>query len=89
MIQADGILMGCSTFGHLAGLLNKGIKLFSLQCLAHAPAPQYKLIPPMAIAEKGYMWVPVSGLWTDPAIVSPAIFEATLDEHLRNRDMRL
>lgn len=89
MIQADGILMGCSTFGHVAGLLNKGMKFFSLQCLATLAAPHYKLIPPMAIVEQGYMWIPVSGSWPDPAIASQVIFEATLDEHLRNRNMKL
>lgn len=87
MIQADGVLMGCSTFGQLAGLLSKGIKFFSMQCEGYLTQNQYKLVPPMAISEQGHMWIPVSGSWTNPAIASAVIFEAALDEHLRNKGL--
>lgn len=47
MTQADGILMGCSTFGQVAGLVNRGLKFFSVGCRGRKTAPHYKMIPPM------------------------------------------
>ncbi|CAN0194489.1 unnamed protein product, partial [Scytosiphon promiscuus] len=51
MIKADGILMGCSTFGQIAGLLTTGISMFSMQCGGERTPQQYRTIPPLAIAE--------------------------------------
>lgn len=84
MIQADGLLMGCSTFGQLAGLLNKdGLSFFSMECSGLGTAVQYKMIPPLAVAEGGFMWVPVSGSWRDPVLSSRGLFSAALDDLLR------
>lgn len=47
MTQADGILMGCSTFGQVAGIVNKGLKFFSVECSGGAIDAHYKMIPPM------------------------------------------
>lgn len=84
MIQADGILMGCSTFGQISGVLSKGIRFFSFECSGLGTPNHYKMMPPLAIAEKGSMWIPLSGSWHDPVIISQEIFQAALDEHLRN-----
>lgn len=84
MIQADGILMGCSTFGQISGVLNKGIRLFSFGCSGPGTPNHYKMMPPLAIAEKGNMWIPISGSWHNPEIMSQEIFETALDDHLRN-----
>lgn len=83
MIQADGLLMGCSTFGHVAGLLTDGISFFSTECEGAMSPVQYKMVPPLAIAEQGHMWVPVAGSWRTPALTSTNIFEVALDELLR------
>lgn len=84
MSQADGLLMGCSTFGHIAGVLNNGgISFFSTACDgANAPA-HYKLIPPLAVAERGEMWVPVSGSWRDPVLTSTTILDVALETLLK------
>ena len=79
MIQADGVLMGCSTFGQIAGLLTKGVSLFSTQCGGARTPVQYKLIPPLAVAEMGHLWVPVAGSWRDPVLQSPALLTGALD----------
>lgn len=42
------------------------------------------MMPALAVAEKGSMWVPISGSWHNPAILSQVIFEAALDEHFKN-----
>lgn len=86
MIQADGLLMGCSTFGQLAGLLNgKGLSFFSTQCSGLGTAVQYKMIPPLAVAERGHMWVPVSGSWRDPVLKGNAILSNALEELLLSK----
>lgn len=85
MIQADGILMGCSTFGHIAGLLSEGISFFSAECAGAMSPVHYKMVPQLAIAEQGHMWVPISGSWRDPALNSTTIFEVALDEVLKNK----
>lgn len=84
MIQADGILMGCSTFGQISGVLNKGLSFFSVGCSGQKTLNHYKMMPALAIAEKGNMWVPISGSWHNPVILSQVIFEAALDEHIKN-----
>lgn len=88
MIQADGLLMGCSTFGQLAGILNEGgISFFSTDCGGLGTAVQYKMVPPLAVAERGYMWVPVAGSWRDPVLKSSGMFTAALEELLRAKGM--
>ena len=85
MIQADGLLMGCSTFGHVAGLLTRGISFFSMHCSGEKTPEQYKTIPPIAIAERGHLWVPVGGSWRDPVLKSTEPLSAALDTLLRSR----
>lgn len=86
MIQADGLLMGCSTFGHIAGILNDGgISFFSMECNGWRAPIHYKMIPPLAVAERGYMWVPISGSWRNPVIKAMSIFEVALDQLLKNK----
>lgn len=82
-IQADGVLMGCSTFGQVAGLLTEGIKLFSVGCVGHITPVQYRMIPPLAIAEYGHMWVPIDGSWRNPELTASRIFDAALTTHLK------
>ncbi|CAM9457360.1 unnamed protein product [Laminaria digitata] len=78
MIQADGLLMGCSTFGQVAGLLTKGISFFSMHCSGGRTPTQYKTIPPLAIAERGHLWVPVAGSWRDPVLTSTDVLNSAL-----------
>lgn len=87
MIQADGVIMGCSTFGQLAGLFTKGISMFSTSCDGEMTAIQSKSIPPIAIAERGHLWVPIDGSWRDPALTSRAMFGTALDSYLAQIDM--
>ena len=88
MIQADGLLMGCSTFGQLAGVLNEGgISFFSTDCGGLGTAVQYKMVPPLAVAEGGNMWVPVSGSWRNPVLRSSGLFMAALEELLRTKGL--
>ena len=58
MIQADGVLMGCSTFGQIAGMLNKGLSFFSVGCHGPFNGPHYKMVPPMV--RSGCAVVPIS-----------------------------
>ena len=51
MIQADAVLMGCSTFGHIAGALGLGIKFFSLECGGAASTFHYQMMPPLVRRE--------------------------------------
>ena len=51
MIQADAVLMGCSTFGHIAGALGLGIKFFSLACGGTASTFHYQMMPPLVRRE--------------------------------------
>ena len=85
MIHADGLLMGCSTFGHIAGVLSHGISFFSMHCSGHHSPVQYKTIPPIAVAERGHQWVPVAGSWHDPVLNSTEILSGALDIHLGNK----
>eukprot|EP00904_Undaria_pinnatifida_P013653 jgi/Undpi1/9418/HiC_scaffold_27.g11875.m1 len=87
MIQADAVLMGCSTFGQVAGLLTKGISLFSTDCGGPSTPYQYKTIPPLAVAERGYLWVPVSGSWRDPVVASTDLLSGALDELIEARGL--
>ena len=79
MIQSDGVMMGCSAFGQVAGLLTEGIRFFSTQCDGTNTPDQLKGMPPLAIAERGYLWVPISGSWRDPVLVSTEILDGALD----------
>lgn len=88
MIEADGLLMGCSTFGHMAGVLNhEGISFFSTECDGWRAPIHYKMMPPLAVAERGHMWVPVSGSWRNPVMNAMSIFEVALDELLKNKGL--
>ena len=80
MIRADAVLMGCSTFGQVAGLLTKGISLFSTSCDGARTAYQYKTTPPLAVAERGHLWVPIAGSWRNPVLESTEILSGALDE---------
>lgn len=84
MALADGVVMGCSAFGQIAGLFSNGISMFSVACDGARTAAQYKMIPPIAIAERGEMWVPVEGSWRNPSLPSVAIFDQALDQHLKS-----
>eukprot|EP00752_Nemacystus_decipiens_P006550 g5898.t1 len=87
MIQADGLLMGCSTFGQVAGILSKGISMFSKKCLGKKTPLQYGVTPPLAVAERGYLWVPVEGSWRDPVLSASSAFRAALDTLLSQRGL--
>lgn len=89
MIQADAVLMGCSTFGQVAGLLTKGISLFSTDCGGPSTPYQYKTIPPLAVAERGNLWVPVTGSWRDPVLASKELLGGALDELIAIRGVGL
>ena len=88
MIQADAVLMGCSTFGQVAGLLTKGISLFSTDCGGPSTPDQYKTIPPIAVAERGHLWVPVSGSWRDPVLFSTKLLSGALDDLLGTKNIQ-
>lgn len=47
MAVADGVLMGCSTFGQMAGVLSNGIRFFSVGCDGWKTGPISKTIPPL------------------------------------------
>ncbi|CAM9977081.1 unnamed protein product [Scytosiphon promiscuus] len=85
MIEADALLMGCSTFGQVAGLFSEGIKLFSTGCAGWRTARHYQMIPPTAVAEEGKMWVPVSGSWRNPKIYSERILEVAISQMFDKR----
>lgn len=72
--------MGCSTFGQIVGLFTHGIKFFSVGCVGHVTPVQYRMIPPLAIAEYGHMWVPIDGSWRDPVLSAHKIFDGALKE---------
>lgn len=88
MIQSDAILMGCSTFGQVAGLLSKGISLFSTGCAGNRTPYQYRTVPPLAVAERGYLWVPIAGSWRDPVLESPEIMSNALDDLILTRRVK-
>lgn len=85
MIQAGAMFLGCSTFGQVAGLLTKGIKFFSMSCEGNYTPTQYKTTPLMAIAEGGYLWVPVAGSWRDPVLESTELLRSALHELITTR----
>lgn len=87
MIQADGLLMGCSTFGQLAGILSKGISMFSKQCLGSKTPVQYGGTPPLAVAERGHLWVPIEGSWRNPYLSAVSAFRGALDTLLSQRGL--
>lgn len=82
MIAADGIAMGCSSFGVLAGILSSGIKMFSDGCSGSLTWIQNKISPPLAVSELGYMWVPLSGSWVTPVLEKPELFSRALQQKL-------
>ncbi|CAM9444778.1 unnamed protein product, partial [Ascophyllum nodosum] len=86
MTHSDGIVMGCSTFGQIAGILTNGISFFSMGCVGDRTPIQYKTIPPLAIAERGHLWVPVAGAWYDPVLNSTDILGRALDTLMLDRD---
>lgn len=79
------MLMGCSTFGQIAGILTNGIKFFSVGCIGRVTPVQYRMIPPLAIAEYGNMWVPIDGSWRNPALTATASFEVALTKLIRQK----
>lgn len=85
MIQADGVVMGCSTFGQIAGVFTRGISFFSTQCEGSVTPVQYRSIPPLAIAEMGYLWVPISGSWWNPVLKAPALLTGALEALLASK----
>ena len=87
MIQADDLLMGCSTFGQVAGILTKGISMFSMNCVGEKTPYQYGTTPPMAVAESGNLWAPIEGSWKDPALLSVSLFRGALETLLSERSV--
>lgn len=87
MTEADGILMGCSCFGLAAGILNKGIKLFSVSCKGPSTWEQNQIGPPLAVAEQGGMWVPIVGSWHDPVLEKRNIFKNVLRRYLAEKGL--
>lgn len=85
MIEADGVVMGCSPFGSLAGILSRGVKIMSAACRGVMSWEQSQLAPPFAIAERGKMWVPIAGSWHNPTMKSTAVFQHTIKLHIANR----
>lgn len=85
MTAADGIVMGCSAFGQIAGLLTNGISMFSVACEGARTPEQYKMIPPIAIAERGELWVPIEGSWRDPHLTSLDVFDTAVDQYLKTK----
>ena len=83
MIKSDGIVMGCSTFGQIAGILSNGISFFSMGCQGDMTGPKSRMTPGLAIAERGHRWVPVRGSWFDPALYSIDILRAAIEELTR------
>lgn len=82
MIKADGIIMGCSAFAEAAGILSKNMKLFSVGCGGPMTWEQNQMAPPLAIAERGEMWVPIAGSWRNPVLKSSHIFRRVLKQYL-------
>ena len=81
--------MGCSTFGQVAGLFTEGIKFFSVGCVGHMTPVQYRMIPPLAIAEYGHMWVPIDGSWRDPALTAAGTFDVALTKLIHDKNVRV
>lgn len=85
LIEADGIIMGCSAFGVISGILSKGMRLFSTGCGGPMTWEQNKIAPPLAVAERGDMWVPIGGSWRNPYLKSSHILRQAVRQHLANR----
>lgn len=84
MIKADGIVMGCSTFGQIAGILSQGISFFSMECAGDMTGIKSRMTPGLAVAEKGHRWVPVRGSWLDPVLYSTDILRLAVEEFVEN-----
>lgn len=82
MISADGVVMGCSALGQLAGILSKGIKMFSVGCEGSMTWEQNKMSPPFAIAELGELWVPMEGSWAGSKMTSVGVFRKALQLYI-------
>ena len=78
MIKSDGVVMGCSTFGQIAGILTNGISFFTVQCKGRVTAPHYKAVPALAVAERGDRWVPITGKWDEPMLNSTDILRRVI-----------
>lgn len=77
--------MGCSTFGQIAGLITKGIKFFSVGCVGRMTPVQYRMMPPLAIAEYGHTWVPIDGSWRTPVLSALGVFKVALTKLIRQK----
>lgn len=53
--------------------------MFSTQCGGERTPPQYRMIPPLAVSERGRLWVPIVGSWFDPVLEATHIFRSALD----------
>ena len=84
LIAADGIIMGCSAFAIIAGILSNGMRLFSTGCGGPMTWEQNQIAPPLAISERGEMWVPVGGSWRNPYLRTTHILRQALRQHLAN-----
>ncbi len=60
--------------------------MFSTQCGGEVTPVQYKSIPPLAVAEMGYLWVPIAGSWRDPVLTSKGLFGGALDTLLKRNE---
>ena len=78
MIQSDGVVMGCSTFGQIAGILTNGISFFTLECGGRQTQGHYKVLPALAVAERGNLWVPITGTLEGPVLNSTDILRRVL-----------
>ncbi|CAB1105518.1 unnamed protein product [Ectocarpus sp. CCAP 1310/34] len=88
MISADAVVMGCSAFGQLAGILSKGIKLFSTGCEGNMTWEQNKMAPLFAIAELGELWVPLEGSWADPTLTNVGIFRKAFELYVEREEQQ-
>ncbi|CAM9998318.1 unnamed protein product [Ascophyllum nodosum] len=78
MIQSDGVVMGCSTFGQIAGILTNGISFFTLECGGRQTQGHYKVLPALAVAERGNLWVPITGTLDEPVLNSTDILRRVI-----------
>ena len=78
MIQSDGVVMGCSTFGQVAGIFTNGISFFTLGCGGRQTQDHYKALPALAVAERGNLWVPITGTWDGPILNSTDILRRVI-----------
>ncbi|CAB1100835.1 unnamed protein product [Ectocarpus sp. CCAP 1310/34] len=59
-----------------------------MSCIIEADGVLMRSIPPLTIAEKGHLWVPIEGSWHDPVWSSRSIFSAALDTLLVAKSRR-